>query len=614
MNARAAKTSEPKEKLDAMTIQTDGAADVALEVFDVVNGPEGLDWSWDAVDWRHAEEQVRRLRQRIFKATQEKDLKKVRNLQKLMLRSFSNTLVSVRRVTEINAGRKTAGIDGRVVLTSRGKSELVRSLQRNRKPTRARPVKRVYIAKGKGKQRPLGIPVISDRARQAQTVNALEPEWEARFEQKSFGFRPGRGCHDAIEAIFNTACGKNAKRLWVLDADLQSAFDQISHKHLLRQIDTFPGRERVEHWLKAGVVEKGHFTETLEGTPQGGVISPLLLNIALHGMEHKAGARYRTNSRDTVEAVRGTPALIRYADDLIALCHSRDEAENVKAQLSEWLEPRGLSFNEDKTRIVHLSQGFDFLGFNIRRYHNGKLLIKPSNTAVKRIRKRLADEMRILRGANSAAVTAKLNPIIKGWACYYRTVVSSRTFNALDAYVWRLTYRWALRGHRNKPKNWVVDRYYGARNASRKDRWVFGDRDSGAYLIKFSWIPIIRHQAVKGAASPDDPALTNYWAERRRRRKPPPLDAPTLRLLKVQKGKCPECKGYLLHADREPQNPEDWGRWFVVIRKALRKQAVVLRGGNEGDRGHHQLVHAYCQRRSAEVVGTERDSAIPASP
>ena len=212
-------------------------------------------------------------------------------------------------------------------------------------------------------------------------------------------FRPGRGGHDAIEAIFTTACGKNAKRLWALDADLHAAFDQIAHDQLLRQIGTFPARGLIAQWLKAGVVEQGRFTPTERGTPQGGIASPLLLNVALHGMEQAAGVRYYTDADgNPVEAVRNVPIVVRYADDLLALCHSKDQAEQVKARLSTWLAPRGLVFNEDKTRITPLTLGCDFLGFGIRRYRNGKLLIKPSHAAVKRIRKRLAEEMRTLRG------------------------------------------------------------------------------------------------------------------------------------------------------------------------------------------------------------------------
>jgi RNA-directed DNA polymerase len=606
---------EPKGKLDAMTTLTDAVAPAVAAGTGVVNGPEDLDFKWDAVRWRYVEDQVRRLRRRIFTATQDGDLKRVRSLQKLMLRSFANTLVSVRRVTEINAGRLTAGIDRRTVSTSEEKTKLVTRIHHQSEPWRARPVRRVYVPKANGKQRPIGIPVILDRVLQARVVNALEPEWEARFEPKSYGFRPGRGCHDAIEAIFNIACGKNAKRLWVLDADLQAAFDQIAHDQLLRQIGTFPARGLIAQWLTAGVVEQGRFTPTERGTPQGGIASPLLLNVALHGMEQAAGVRYYTGADgNPVEAVRNVPIVVRYADDLLALCHSRDQADQVKARLSTWLAPRGLVFNEDKTRVTPLTQGCDFLGFGVRRYRNGKLIIKPSHAAVKRIRKRIADEMRTLRGANASAVIARLNPIIRGWASYYRTVVSAKVFNALDNYMWKLTYRWALRGHRNKPKTWVVDRYYGAFNTARKDRWVFGDHDSGAYLIKFSWIPIARHQMVKGTASPDDPALTDYWSHRRRRRKPPPLDQSTLRLLKAQGGLCPHCGDYLLHADHEPQTPEEWALWFTATRKALRQQALTLHGSGRGDQ-HHHLVHIHChQRHQAETASTQHASAPPASP
>ena len=198
---------------------------------------------------------------------------------------------------------------------------------------------------------------------------------------------------------------------------------------------------------------------------------------------------------------------------MVVLCHSQQQAEQVKARLAEWLAPRGLAFNEDKTQIVHLSEGFDFLGFNVRRYPNRKLLIKPSKAAIRRLRERLAAEMRTLRGGNAMAVIATLNPVIRGWAAYYRGVVSSRLFSSLDHYLWKLTYKWATWRHANKPKRWIVGRYFGKFNKFRNDRWVFGDRDSGACLVKFSWTAIERHVPVKGAASPDDPALASYWAE-----------------------------------------------------------------------------------------------------
>ena len=477
-----------------------------------VNGPKGLPPfdgdAWEHVDWRHHEGQVRRLRGRIFKAVQAGDWPLARNLQKLMLRSWSNTLVSVRQATQRNAGRRTAGIDGLVALTSQARAEMAMRVHAAIGSHRPSPVRRVYIPKAsdKTKMRPLGIPVISDRCHQARVRNALEPEWEARFEPRSYGFRPGRGCHDAIESLFNTLRGKS-RRVWILDADLAGAFDKISHEYLLEVIGGFPARGMIAGWLKAGIFEAGKGSApTGEGTPQGGIISPLLLNIALHGLEEAAGVRYHTGSY--AGAVRaGCPALTRYADDLVVCCHSREQAEQVKARLAEWLEPRGLAFNDAKTRIAPLSEGFDFLGFNLRRYPNGKLLIKPSAKAVKRFRDRLAKEFHALRGSNVAAVLATITPVIRGWVAYYRTVVSSGVFHALTGYLWKLAYKWACWSHRNKPRRWIVDRYFGKFDKFRNDRWVFGDRDTSAYLPKPAWTDIVRHTLVKGGASPDDPAL-----------------------------------------------------------------------------------------------------------
>ncbi len=324
----------------------------------------------------------------------------------------------------------------------------------------------------------------------------------------------------------------------------------------------------------------------------------MLLNIALHGLEEAAGVRYQTG-KCAGEVTAASPTLVRYADDLVACCHTRRQAEQVKAKLAAWLAPRGLAFNEAKTRIVRLDdrEGFEFLGFHLRRYPVGKLLIKPSVPAIKRFRKRLAKEFRALRGANVAAVLAKITPIVRGWVAYYRTVVSSRVFAALTDYLWKLTYKWACWSHPDKPKRWIVQRYFGKFNKFRNDRWVFGDRDTGAYLPNPSWTEITRHTLVKGGASPDDPDLAGYWAQRRRK-VTPPLDAYTVRLLTKQDGRCTLCGENLLIPDQPPQTPEGWEWWFLwVTKKAIKADHLVHHTAPNtprDDRTH--LVHATCNR------------------
>jgi RNA-directed DNA polymerase len=591
-------TCERKETLGAMN-------STAVTGPVMVNGTDDAALGWDAINWRKAERDVTRLRRRIFAAEQAGNSKKVASLQRLMLRSGASTLVSVRRVTQQNAGRATAGVDGQVALTSRDRAELADRLQRPAAPWQALPVKRVYIPKGNKKLRPLGIPPIADRAQQNRVRNALEPQWEARFEARSYGFRPGRGCHDAIEAVFQTASGKGATRLWCLDFDLEAAFDHIDHDHLLSLLAGFPGLGLVRKWLKAGVAGNGVLSPTEEGTPQGGGISPVLLNVALHGMEEAAGVRYMTTGVNAGKTWPGSPVLVRYADDGLVLCRDAGQAQQVKQQLQRWLEPRGLAFNQAKTKIVHLDDGVDFLSFTIRRF-GAKLIIKPSAEAITRFRARTRTAVRSCYGANAAAVLKTLAPVNRGWAAYQRTVVSSAVYAAMDNYEWKLLWKWATRSHPNKPKRWVAGRYFGTFSTARADRWVFGDRTTGAYLPKLAWTKIERHVMVKGRASPDDPALDQYWA-RRHSKQLPPLNAVRLRLLRQQGGRCAVCGDFLLHADHPPQSPHEWEQWLETVRTATRKGNIAHGPGVMPDDQH--LTHASCSKR----MGT-RTSASTATP
>ena len=333
----------------------------------------------------------------------------------------------------------------------------------------------------------------------------------------------------------------------------------------------------------------------------------MLLNIALQGMEKAAGVKY--DSRGYVGS--GCPTVIVYADDFVALCHSREQAEAVQARLGAWLKERGLTLNKEKTRIGRISDGFDFLSFNIRRYRTSqgsKVLTRPSRDAMKKIRRRLADELRAMRGSPVAEVIYVLNPVIRGQANYYRTGASKKAFQALDSYLWRQLYKWALRRHPRKGRRWVTARYFGLFNPHRRNRWVFGDRETGAYLHQYAWTKIVRHAPVPGRHSPYDPALARYWADRRRKQKPPQLAPSWQTALRDQRGLCPLCGELLLFADRAPDSPGQWETWFAAVRKAMTRQAIT---DNSTGRTKHRLVHAYCASHHPDggPHGTDQQAA-----
>ena len=501
---------------------------------------------WQDIDWRQTTKAVKDLRQQIYRASEQGNHKKLRSLQRLMLKSRSNAELSVRQVTQINDGRNTPGVDERVALKPDERTKLLEEITQDQ-AWKAQPAKRVYIPKANGKQRPLGIPTIADRARQAMVKNALEPEWEARFEPLSYGFRPGRSCHDAIGRIFRLA-RPNSKKRWIVDADIKGAFDNIDHQALLNELKGFPARELIKQWLKAGIMDKGVFADTDKGTPQGGVISPLLANIALTGMEQAIGVEYIVTKHYTT--IRGNRALVRYADDFVIFTDSEADAKAALLEIAKWLKGRGLEISEEKTQIRNISDGFDFLGFNIRQYpickaDKVKTLIKPSKDAVKRFKDRLRVEWQNFIGMPAHVIWSRLNPVLRGWGNYYRHVVSQETFEQLDYFIYGRTWRWLRVTHPTKSKRWIFDHYFGSFGQGRKNRWIFGDPKTGNHLMQIQWIPIERHILVRHGHSPDNPNQRKYWIKREKRTI---KRLPTIRHIKLaqaQQGLCPLCQDWL---------------------------------------------------------------------
>ena len=382
--------------------------------------------------------------------------------------------------------------------------------------------------------------------------------------------------------IFIIPANGCTKKKWVLDFDIRGAFDHICWDHILQCIGNFPARELIKQWLKAGYVEVGELHKTTSGTPQGGVISPLLLNIALHGMEEILNIKYDGMGKK----IRSNRALVRYADDAVVFCETKEDAQEVMMILEKWLAERGLDFSHEKTQIVHITDGFNFLGFNIRQYRSSntqsgwKLLIKPSQESVNKIRERLRNEWKTFNGYNVETIIRRLNPIIRGQANYYSTSVASQIFSSLDHYQYNKQFHWAKRTHSKKPKRWLTNKYWRCFNPSRMDHWVFGDKNTGRYLLQYSWFPIDRHILVKGRASPDDPTLRDYW-KKRLLHGCKDLEPKKKRLAQRQDGLCNVCNQSLL-------NGEETQIDYIVSKS---------RGGLATDASNLQLLHLLCKQQ-----------------
>lgn len=495
---------------------------------------------WHSIDWKHVMLFVGRAQMRIAQAELEKDFRRVKRLQRSLIRSWQAKALAVRRVTE-NQGKRSSGVDGELWDTPQKKWKAVDRL--NQPGYRARPLRRVFIPKANGKKRPLGIPTMLDRAMQALHLLALEPVAECAADPNSYGFRKSRSTHDARQQLF-ISLSQKASAQWVLDADIEGFFDHINHDWLLANVHM--DKRALKKWLKSGVVDRGQLHRTEEGTPQGGIISPVLANITLDGMERSLLSFLRT----TLGATRAASAkvnLVRYADDFVVTCGSKELLETaVQPWIESFLRERGLMLSTAKTRIVHIDEGFDFLGWNFRKY-SGKLLIKPNRRNVQAFYRKVRE---IIAGSLSKdlkeTLIKRLNLSLRGWAQYHKGTAAKATFSKLDHLIfWRLM-RWGRRTHPRKTAKWVFTHHWqrvGDRNefvANTTDRW---DRPVQLRLYRLADTPIVRHVKVKGDFNPFDPADLAYGERLRVQRMSKDIwDSQRRKLWLDQWGNCAHCE------------------------------------------------------------------------
>lgn len=467
--------------------------------------PSGM--TWDGIDWAEVQRQVRGLQTRIVKATLEGRHNKAKALQWLLTHSFSGKALAVKRVTE-NQGRNTPGVDKVTWKTPGAKTKAIASLKR--RGYSPLPLRRVLIPKKNGKTRPLGIPVMKCRAMQALHLLALEPIAETTADLNSYGFRPERSTADAGGQCF-VSLAKKANAQWVLEADIQGCFDKISHDWMLAHVPT--DKAVLKKWLKAGFVYQNELFPTEAGAPQGGIISPVLANMTLDGLEARLAEKFPQARRAGLKM-----NMVRYADDFIITGSSKEWLESeVMPVVVEFLAERGLVLSPEKTKITHITDGFDFLGWNLRKY-NGKLLIKPSKANVKAHLDKIRAVIKANKTAKQANLIRLLNPILHGWANYHSHVVAKETFARNDHRIWSMLWRWAVRRHPNKGARWVKEKYFKTRGTRN---WVFAateKQEDGTEreltLFQESDTPIQRHVKIKANANPHDPKWDRYFESR----------------------------------------------------------------------------------------------------
>ena len=498
--------------------------------------------NWHQIDWRRVERNVRGIQVRIAKATQEGQWRKVKALQRWLTRSYCGKVMAARRVTE-NQGSRTAGVDRELWDTPETRLEAIgRMRRRGYKP---KPLRRVYIPKANGKERPLGIPTMLDRAMQALHLLALEPVSESTSDPNSYGFRINRSTHDAMSQLF-VSLSQTASAQRVLEADIKGCFDHINHDWLLRNVRM--DRTVLRKWLKAGVIHKGLLQHTEEGTPQGGIISPTLANVTLNGLESGLHAHLRERMGKT-KAAGLKVNVVRYADDFVITGSSKELLEEeVKPWVEGFLKERGLELSMEKTRIVHIDEGFDFLGWNFRKYTE-TLLIKPSKKNEQTFYRKVKEVISGNKTKRQGDLIILLNKKLRGWANYHSPVVAKEAFSRMDHLIHRAIWRWAKRRHPNKRVDWVRKKYF---HSVELRNWVFAGPGKDWYgrwlhatLQTLADTPIRRHQKVKGSYNPFDPADERYGETLRQQRM---LNSRRhrkqwLSLYQSQAGRCALCQG-----------------------------------------------------------------------